>query len=258
VFSPVGAEKQLKRDGEEQLENNILRDSVEDQSYNLLRDDAEERPKNHALRRDVEEHPKNDSEENLKDDVWEKPKHDVEEDPKSEIKDVTQVVSPHRVARINMQGWLSKRQPDAKLGWQNVWAMLVNGSMVYFNDERCLHKKGGFILGPKVAVRAFTSPAARDLPNMKSYGRERPYGFVMDIGTPGDTRHHRAYFDALDPASLDDWLSSITVICSRQKSSAERKMKSKTRNASPRQQNTAMRSRACAIPSTPMRSPSQR
>lgn len=164
--------------------------------------------------------------------------------------EITQAMAFHRRARGgSMQGWLAKRGPDVRMGWQRVWAIVLDDSLVYFRDEHCLHKKGTLVLGPAVAAHAFTNPAAHNLPNVKGYERERPYGFVIDLGPPGDLRH-TVFFDASDATSLDCWLHAIAEACSPQKLKAKPKNRNNERSPSPRPENPAKRG-GRPVPSSP-------
>eukprot|EP00929_Paragymnodinium_shiwhaense_P067058 TRINITY_DN3373_c0_g1_i1.p1 TRINITY_DN3373_c0_g1~~TRINITY_DN3373_c0_g1_i1.p1 ORF type:complete len:1453 (+),score=496.86 TRINITY_DN3373_c0_g1_i1:143-4501(+) len=113
-----------------------------------------------------------------------------------------------------MQGWLSKRGPNARFGWRKVWCLLLEEELVYYADERCWEKKGDVPLRPLTRVIAFTDPMVTG--EGPQYAKSNPLGFVIDPGPPGKKRHFY-YFDALSEDAHQAWMNGLSGLIESRK-----------------------------------------
>mmetsp|Transcript_52969 Transcript_52969/g.87826 ORF Transcript_52969/g.87826 Transcript_52969/m.87826 type:complete len:219 (+) Transcript_52969:1-657(+) len=106
-----------------------------------------------------------------------------------------------------MEGWMMKRGPTREYKWQRRWCVLDAETLAYYTDELLKVCKGEIPLKPASCARRFTDVSAPfDAP---TYGRERPFGFLLDVEPSAGKRRRAFYFDALEGSALDAWEAAI-------------------------------------------------
>lgn len=102
---------------------------------------------------------------------------------------------------------MMKRGPTREYKWQKRWCVLDAETLAYYTDELLKVCKGEIPLKKATCARRFTDNTAPfDAP---SYGRERPFGFLLDIEPSAGKRRRAFYFDALEAPALEKWEAAI-------------------------------------------------
>lgn len=100
-----------------------------------------------------------------------------------------------------------KRGPTREYKWQRRWCVLDAETLAYYTDELLKVCKGEILLKQASCARRFTDTTAPfDAP---SYGRERPFGFLLDVEPSAGKRRRAFYFDALEGSALEAWEAAI-------------------------------------------------
>eukprot|EP00929_Paragymnodinium_shiwhaense_P013718 TRINITY_DN121566_c0_g1_i1.p1 TRINITY_DN121566_c0_g1~~TRINITY_DN121566_c0_g1_i1.p1 ORF type:complete len:1258 (-),score=423.49 TRINITY_DN121566_c0_g1_i1:595-4368(-) len=114
------------------------------------------------------------------------------------------------------EGWLLKRGPDARYGWENRWCALSEDSLTYYTDETMKEKKGKLALTGSAASIPFDSEACPG--DGIKYRSEQPFGFVLDPEGPNckdPKKRVLYYFAAEDQEQLQEWLGAVPMAAER-------------------------------------------